>query len=43
MACVNLPASFPLKDERYEWKENPRPHAHALCMFRDSILWASGR
>jgi type 1 glutamine amidotransferase len=32
----NLPASFQLKDEWYEWKENPRPHVHVLCTADES-------
>ncbi len=32
----NLPASFQLKDEWYEWKENPRPYVHVLCTADES-------
>ncbi len=32
----NLPASFQLKDEWYEWQENPRPYVHVLCTADES-------
>jgi len=35
-ATKNLPASFQLKDEWYEWQENPRPFVHVLATADES-------